>query len=450
MRDTSTRENNTVCRAAGNASIHRATDRRVHMALLVSLPEAICLFPVMVLLGIYLAGISPYLLLVLYGLSSLLAGWLVQKLPEGLVQLGWLLPVLLGTGALILWPVYTAVWWGGAAAALLVTVFSSVRRIRMKDAVESYYRTTAAGIGLALAGSVAAARLEDWHAYASSIYLAGLFSFCSWLIVRYYLNLRTASQEDGDSRSGFRLLAVQNRSRMLLLLVLIVVAATAVGGVNSLIWLLRQGAAWLGRLLFPSGEESPLLPVQPLRGPVIPPELRDPHPVPAEPGKPSNMVLFIMLGLLGVVIVIVLIIVLRRLIRILLEKLSVQKHQHKLNENRTVYFEESERMESLTRRPGWYRRMRKSKPPEEPGRRVQFYYRQLVRRAAQKGLTRRSMTPLQIAEVLGRSPEVLSELGVSRELVRDTVEQYQEVRYGNRSIPVERIRHLDEAWRGVR
>lgn len=300
------------------------------------------------------------------------------------------------------------------------------------------------GIGCTLILFVFSFKLSLTALDAGSLYVAGLISLCSWLLRLNSTQVQKETLSDIPHQQvalkGF--VSVNRRWSIVVMGVMIAFGAFTQLS-QGLYWLWIQFAKWLNVLLGHINQPSDSVTSQ---QEIIPPEL---FPMDGEPTKDSGTsiwmeVIYWVIGLILAVVVMYLLYQfvrfisrqLGRLIAMLTSEESVPRnHQSK---DTASYIDKIEKIETK-RRPRPFRRKRDNLPEDIHGK-VRYYYKRMVQRAIQQGLSySTSQTPNEVAVHLEGQKSMGTIQSISA--VQEMTSFYNDVRYGEKEVEEQQLQH---------
>lgn len=329
----------------------------------------------------------------------------------------------------------------------LVVTAIALRGIRLNEHVwksSIALKHQLVGIGCILILFVFSFKLSLTALDAGSLYVAGLISLCSWLLRLNSTQVQKETLSDIPHQQvalkGF--VSVNRRWSIVVMGVMIAFGAFTQLS-QGLYWLWNQFAKWLNGLINHINQPSDSVTPQ---QEIIPPEL---FPMDGEPTKESGSsiwmeVIYWVLGLILAVVVMYLLyqlvrIISRqlgRLIAMLTSEVSVPRNQQ--SKDTASYIDKIEKIETK-RRPRPFRRKRDNLPEDIHGK-VRYYYKRMIQRAIQQGLSySTSQTPNEVAVQLEGQKSMGTIQSISA--VQEMTSFYNDVRYGEKEVGEQQLQH---------
>lgn len=422
------------------------------ITMLAVMMTGIYLFPIFTLASFYAMGHLPYTLFILFVLAGWMGQFIQHKIPgfsekstfiRGVTALvaGLLFALVIGMNFILPLP--------DNITLALCGIISAYAGLTFEPAYHSVllWRLQIIGVVSAIVLTVASNPFEfmqPLQVYTTWTYIAGVISFAFWLVGRYMLQLDRAILNDDKRRLVLRDFARANHQRFMWMFI-VIVAIGAFPSLAAFLGPLRDRLlAWIRSLFGATTAEEPPISMNPNQPINIPKEWKQP---PSEPSVFWNILGWVVLGAVSAVILWLLLRLGQKVVHKLMDRFKdMLQPGHRKAEPQTEYMDVSETLEAPNKvRKPWFQK--KEALPVQDEERIRYYYRNWVRRAAQRGVSIEGTdTPLEAAQTIIQHGVKQDEEELSAKLP----DAYNAVRYGEKVPNHSDMVEIDRIWKSYR
>jgi hypothetical protein len=402
---------------------------------LYALLEIAAVYPLLLLLSIYVMDINALVIAGFMWLSSMIGRVCFQWVKKRGVS--WLCSIAICLVFFVTVEGWTSGW--SQWIVIILVLVSSLRGSSLKNWDERFpirvqFVALLITIVIALfAGSALSIVMKG------GLYIAALLILYSYLVSLQSRQLQTAAMGDSWASVALRPFRVINRIWMFIIILPIIMIALYSEFAGGIYWLFRSAVQWVLGWLASSQESNN----------ITPPEEQNPLDLsllltdysPSEGGEWVNV-------LIQAFVVILIAIAAYYIGKIALRGIRrwMNRLEHLwgiassvMREEAPPYVDQAEQLEIPTR-PRFMFRQRDIFPTN--GRdQIRYYYRNMIRKAIKNGLSySTSQTPNEVASQLGTTPN-------SGSLAQEVISIYNDVRYGNKTIDESQLQHIHDHWK---
>lgn len=431
------------------------------LAILQGAAELIYSYALIVILSVYVLGISPMYVLCI-GFVTISAGTLggrvlYMKSSTFAVVAAVLGGMLITTAALIagsaenrLLFIIAGVVLGGAVG---YRGFYLQKHIEHSIFISGKYRLF--GLISLLVLSFFVGRYPSLTPYSVGVYVSGLVSFILLLWNRHSQEMRKVTLDPKGQRPLVRSFTRINQLRTLIFItiVLFVGAFQRLSEVAASVW--SWFTAWV-RNLFSSETPQENIPNSSGVTEVLPPFLPNEEKIPQEPSPIWEFLLRTFVFLAAIIVVCF---ILYKAWKLFLKFTEYLEHRKKNPmpgvPPKTAYIDIIETIEEKPKKKSWLRFFQREPVPSDPKERIRYYYREYILRVKGQGLEIPvHLTPFEVKQELDKiktaaktertNKKHKDNLGAAPD---DLFPLYNEVRYGKRNVSEEAIQQIDREWK---
>ena len=431
------------------------------LAILQGAAELIYSYALIVILSVYVLGISPMYVLCI-GFVTISAGTLggrvlYMKSSTFAVVAAVLGGMLITTAALIagsaenrLLFIIAGVVLGGAVG---YRGFYLQKHIEHSIFISGKYRLF--GLISLLVLSFFVGRYPSLTPYSVGVYVSGLVSFILLLWNRHSQEMRKVTLDPKGQRPLVRSFTRINQLRTLIFItiVLFVGAFQRLSEVAASVW--SWFTAWV-RNLFSSETPQENIPNSSGVTEVLPPFLPNEEKIPQEPSPIWEFLLRTFVFLAAIIVVCF---ILYKAWKLFLKFTEYLEHRKKNPmpgvPPKTAYIDIIETIEEKPKKKSWLRFFQRESVPSDPKERIRYYYREYILRVKGQGLEIPvHLTPFEVKQELDKikttaktertNKKHKDDLGAAPD---DLFLLYNEVRYGKRNVSEEAIQQIDREWK---
>ncbi|AJS59700.1 DUF4129 domain-containing protein [Paenibacillus sp. IHBB 10380] len=402
---------------------------------LYALLEIAAVYPLLLLLSIYVMDINAMVAAALMWLGSIIGRICFQSVKQR--GASWLCSIAVCLVFFIAVEGWTSAW--SEWIVIILVLISSLRGSSLKDWNERFpIRAQLMALLITIVISLFAATVLS-IVMKAGLYISALLILCSYLVSLQSRQLQTAAIGDSWASVALRPLRVINHIWMFIIILSIILIASYSELAGGIYWLFRSAVQWLFGWLA-SSQESNNITASEEQNPLDLSLLLTDY-SPSDGGEWVNVIIQIFVVILIVITAYYIGRIALRGIRRWMSRIerlwgiasSVMREQA------PPYVDQAEQLEIPTR-PRFMFRQRDILPVN--GRdQIRYYYRNVIRKAIKNGLSySTSQTPNEVASQLGTTR-------TSGSLAQEVISLYNDVRYGNKTIDESQLRHIHDHWK---